>query len=125
MVEKKQISSFTELIVWQEGHKLVLMIYKQTKVFPAEERFSLTDQMKRASMSVTNNIAEGFGRKTYKDKLHFYYQSFGSISELQNQMIIARDLKYISSTQYQQLLTQQIIVSKLLQGIIKKTQTFI
>lgn len=125
MVEKKKISSFIDLTVWQEGHKLVLMIYKLTNQFPIEERYSLTDQMKRASMSVTNNIAEDFGRKSYKDKLHFYYLSFGSVSEIQNQLIIARDLDYIKITRYTELLNQQIIVSKLLQGIIKKTQTFI
>lgn len=76
-------------------------------------------------MSITNNIAEGFGRKTYKDKSYFYYLAFGSISEIQNQLIIARDLGYISLEAYETLTAQQIIVSKLLQGIIKKSKTFI
>lgn len=125
MESSKKISSFTDLYVWQEAHKLVLMMYRETKSFPKEELYSLTDQIKRAAMSITNNIAEGFGRKTYKDKAYFYYLAFGSISELQNQLLIARDLKYISSAKFEELMNQQVIVSKLLQGITKKSKSFI
>lgn len=125
MEVKKSISSFTDLHVWQEGHKLVLMIYRLTRSLPKEELYSLTDQMRRAVTSITNNIAEGFGRKTYKDKVYFYYLAFGSVSEIQNQLLICRDLAYISSKDYEEIIHQQIIVSKLLQGIIKKTKSFI
>lgn len=125
MEVKKSISSFTDLHVWQEGHTLVLMIYRLTRNLPKEELYSLTDQMKRAVTSITNNIAEGFGRKTYKDKVYFYYLAFGSVNEIQNQLLICRDLTYISSKDYEEIIQQQIIVSKLLQGIIKKTKSFI
>ncbi len=125
MEVKKSISSFTDLHVWQEGHTLVLMIYRLTRSLPKEELYSLTDQMKRAVTSITNNIAEGFGRKTYKDKVYFYYLAFGSVNEIQNQLLICRDLTYISSKDYEEIIQQQIIVSKLLQGIIKKTKSFI
>lgn len=67
----KKIAKFTDLVAWQEAHKLVLMIYKMTKIFPAEERYGLVSQMRRASVSITSNIAEGFGRKSAKDKITF------------------------------------------------------
>lgn len=69
MTENTKIRSFTDLKVWQEGHKLVVLIYKITDKFPAKETYSLIDQMRRASASITANVAEGFGRQTYKEKL--------------------------------------------------------
>src|SRR3989338_7264449 len=96
MSENGSILSFTDLRVWQEGHKLVLMVYRETKHFPDEERFGLTSQVRRSAVSVTSNIAEGFGRFSYKEKLQFYHTSLGSLFELQNQLIIARDIGYLS-----------------------------
>ena len=95
MNEENRIKSFTDLIVWQKCHQLVLEVYKLTEKFPSKEVFSLTDQMRRAAVSITSNIAEGFGRQTYKEKIQFYYVSSGSISELKNQIMIAKDLDYI------------------------------
>ena len=66
--KKSKIKSFTDLYAWQEGHKLVLMIYKATEDFPSKEVFGLTNQMRRSVVSVTSNIAKGFGRNTNKDK---------------------------------------------------------
>lgn len=77
-----KIQTFTDLKVWQEGHILVVMVYKITKTFPKEETYSLVDQMRRAASSVTANIAEGFGRHSYKEKLQFYYLSQGSLTEV-------------------------------------------
>ena len=65
------IKEFTDLIVWKEGHKLVIMVYKITESFPKSEVYLLVDQMRRAASSITANIAEGFGRQTYKEKLQF------------------------------------------------------
>lgn len=70
--EKPKISSFTDLNTWKEGHKLVIWIYKITENFPQKEIFGLTNQMRRAAVSVTSNVAEGFSRFTAKDKHHFY-----------------------------------------------------
>ena len=80
----KKIRSFTDLNAWKEGHKLVILVYKTTKDFPKKETYSLVDQMRRAATSVTSNIAEGFGRQTYKEKAQFYYQAQGSLVELKN-----------------------------------------
>lgn len=113
-----QIKSFTQLIVWKEGHKLVLGIYKITKSFPRDEKFGLTDQIRRAAVSITSNIAEGFSRQGGKEKIQFYYMSLGSLAELQNQLLVARDIDYISDEEFQVLAGQSVSVSKLLNGLI-------
>jgi len=77
MINKK-IKSFTDLDTWKEGHKLVLLIYESTKFFPKEERFALTDQIRRAAVSITSNIAEGFSRQSLREKIQFYSISKGS-----------------------------------------------
>ena len=123
MEEKSKIKSFTVLYAWQEGHKLVLMIYKTTENFPNKETFGLTNQMRRASVSVTSNIAEGFSRNTSKDKVQFYSMAHGSLTELQNQLIIARDIKYISKEEFSKIANQTVTVHKLITGLkrIKNT----
>lgn len=122
---KIKIKSFTDLIVWQEGHKLVVAIYTITKTFPKEEVYSLTDQMRRSSSSVTSNIAEGFGRQTYKDKINFYYQAQGSLTELKNQLLIGKDVGYMNEQEFIALAEKANIVHQLLQGLIRKSKTFI
>ena len=97
---KAKIRTFTDLKVWQEGHSLVLNIYEATEKFPKEETYSLIDQMRRASVSVTSNIAEGFGRQSYKDKLRFYYNAQGSLTELKNQLLVAKDVKYLKADDF-------------------------
>ena len=124
MNNNKTIKSFTDLTVWQEGHKLVLMIYHITKSFPREETYSLTDQIRRCCVSITSNIAEGFGRQTYKEKVQFYYQAQGSLTELKNQILIARDVGYLSQNDFKMIADQTIVVSKLLGGLIRKSKTF-
>ncbi|EKD91065.1 MAG: hypothetical protein ACD_30C00049G0033 [uncultured bacterium] len=120
-----KIETFTDLNVWKEGHKLVILIYKITKNFPKEETYSITDQMRRAAASITANIAEGFGRQGYKEKVQFYYLSKGSLSELKNFILIAKDVGYLNNEAMMNLADQANIVDKLLQGFIKKSKTFI
>ena len=122
---KNTIKSFTDLQVWQEAHKLVLMVYKLTKKFPKEELFSLTNQIRRAVISVTSNIAEGFSRQSYKEKLQFYYMALGSLTELQNQLLIAKDLNYLNQTEFDKVVEQAISVHKLLNAFIAKTKTIL
>ncbi|MEI8061125.1 MAG: four helix bundle protein [Candidatus Berkelbacteria bacterium] len=117
-----KIRSFTDLKVWQEGHKLVLAIYKTTKNYPREEIFALTSQTKRCVVSITSNVAEGFSRRTSKDKLSFFVIALGSLTELQNQLLIARDLKYIDAPHFCLLADQTILVQKILSGLIKSAK---
>lgn len=99
MVEK--IKSFMDLKAWQEGHKLVLDVYAVTDGFPKKETFTLVPQMRRCVISISSNVAEGFSRKTQKEKSQFYHISLGSITELQNQLIIAKDLLYLDKERFQ------------------------
>lgn len=122
---KIKIKSFTDLKVWQEGHRLVLFVYKIAKQFPREELYSLADQMKRAAVSITSNIAEGFGRHGYKEKIQFYYLAQGSLTELKNQLLIARDLKYIEAKNFQEVAQKANDTHKLLQGLIAKSKSFL
>lgn len=120
-----KIQSFTDLNVWREGHKLVILIYKVTREFPKEETYSLVDQMRRAASSITANIAEGFGRQSFKEKVQFYYLSKGSLSELKNFILIAKDINYLDINSFKQLAEQANIVDQILQGFIRKSKTFI
>lgn len=117
-----KIKTFTDLKVWQEGHRLVVLIYKITAGFPAKETYSLIDQMRRAAASITANIAEGFGRHGYKEKLQFYFLSQGSLLELKNFILIARDVDYLSPKDFDILVKQANLTHQLLQGFIQKTK---
>lgn len=118
-----KIHSFTDLIVWQKAHIFVLHIYKLTNSFPKEERYSLVDQLRRAAVSITSNISEGFYRRTSIDKSHFYYISLGSLAEIQNQLILSRDLEYINNNSFQKLGKESVEIHKLINGIIKSSST--
>lgn len=124
MYENKKIKSFTDLIAWKEGHSLVLSIYKLTSNFPKEERFGLSDQMRRCSVSITSNIAEGFSRKSKKEKAQFFYTSLGSITELQNQLLIAKDVNFMTPLDFKNLADKTVIVNKLVNGLIKSSKLF-
>lgn len=117
-----KITKFTDLIVWQEGHKLVLMVYKITKNFPDWERFALSNQLIRAVVSFTSNIAEGFARKSAKDKANFYITSQTSLIEVQNQLLIARDVGHISKEDFVKIANQTVVCHKLIIGLIKATR---
>ena len=118
-MQTKKIQSFTQLNVWKEAHKLVLLIYKTTDNFPKKETYSLIDQMRRCAISITSNIAEGFSRQGKKEKLQFYYVSKGSLTELQNQLLVARDIEYLTKKEFDSIAQQTIVVHKLLNGLIK------
>ena len=122
---RKPIKSFTDLKTWQECHRLAILIYKQTKKFPKEELYGLTSQIRRATVSVTSNIAEGFGKRTYKEKLQFYYFAQGSLIEVKNQLLISKDIQYLHAEGFKKLYSQANTSHKLLQGLISKTKTFL
>lgn len=125
MNDTKKIQTFTDLNAWKEGHKLVLLIYKITKDFPAKETYSIVDQMRKAAASVTANIAEGFGRQTYKEKVQFYYMAQGSLTELKNFILIAKDVGYLKEEEFKSLVSQANVTHQLLQGLIQKSKSFI
>ena len=87
--------SYRELIAWQKGMKLVTEIYEATQRFPSEERYGLTNQLRRASVSLPSNIAEGQARFSQKEFHHFLSQARGSLVEIETQLLIARNLKYL------------------------------
>lgn len=122
MNQEEKIKNFKDLKVWQEGHKLVLLLYIITKDFPREEIYGLTSQMRRAVVSVTSNIAEGFGRRSYKEKLQFYYLAQGSLVELKNQIEIAHDVGFLNNENYSQITKQAETSHKILQGLLSKTK---
>lgn len=115
-----KIKTFTDLIAWREGHKLVLEIYKITETFPNKETFGLISQMRRCAISITSNIAEGFSRQSDKEKIQFYKISLGSLSELQNQLLISRDVGFINNIIFQKIAEQTIMPKKLILGMVKK-----
>ncbi|MBP7804960.1 MAG: four helix bundle protein [Candidatus Pacebacteria bacterium] len=120
-----KIKQFTDLISWQKSHQLVVTVYKVTEKFPPKEQFGLTSQMRRAAVSITSNIAEGFGRQGYKEKIQFYYIAHGSLTELKNQFLIARDVGFIDSNIFNQFMEKADESHKLLQGLISKSKTFV
>lgn len=118
---KQKIQTFTDLIVWQEAHKLVLLIYQITKKFPREELFGITAQMRRAVISITSNIAEGFARRGKKEKIQFYFIAKGSLIELESQLLVVRDLKYLEYKDFELIYEQLASARRLLIAFIKKT----
>lgn len=108
------IQSFKEIIAWKKAHELTLWVYKITNDFPKHEIFNLISQIRRCAVSVPSNIAEGFARKSLNDSKRFYLIAEGSLEELKYQLLLSKDLGYISEAKYNELddLTQE--VSKLL-----------
>ncbi len=114
-----KIKTFTDLIAWQKAHQFALAIHKVSKEFPRDELYGLTSQIRRASLSVSSNIAEGFSRRTSKDKTQFYYIALGSLTETQNQILFARDVGYLPETAFLQSVEQAVEIHKLFNGLIK------
>ena len=92
-----------DLRVWQQGIEMVTSIYLMTKSFPKEEVFGLASQLRRASVSVPSNIAEGYARGTDKEKLHFLRITSGSMSEVETQLLLSLNLGYINQEKYNEL----------------------
>jgi four helix bundle protein len=119
---EKEIKHFTDLDAWKVNHELVLIIYKITEKFPEDEKFGIISQLKRAASSMIANIAEGWGRCHFADKIRFYYQARGSSAEVQSFIILANDLDYIDSNDYKQLKVKSFEGFKLINGLIYSTK---
>ncbi|TAK58507.1 four helix bundle protein [Patescibacteria group bacterium] len=110
--------SHKDLIVWQKGIDLAIIIYKLTSKFPSEEKFGLINQMRRAAVSISSNIAEGRSRSTRKDFAQFLHIALGSVSELETQLEIAKRLEYGEKVDYNEIVAALQEVSKMLVAII-------
>jgi len=117
-----KIRKFTDLIAWKEAYSLVKLIYKFTDEFPRKESYTLVTQMRRAAISVSSNIAEGFSRRTKKEKIQFYFMSHGSLTEPQSQAIIAKGVGYLNKEELKAFQLQSTKVQKLVNGLIKGTE---
>ena len=113
------IKSFEELPVWKDARKFANKIYNLTKKFPKEENYGLTSQITRATVSIGSNIAEGFDRYSKKDFIKFLVIARGSISEIQNDLYIALDLKYINQKDFQENYSLAKDLGKQINGFIK------
>lgn len=114
-----EVFGYRKLIAYQKAKEVVKRAYRLMKKFPADERFAMCDQLRRASVSITSNIAEGVTRYSVKDKAHFIEMSYGSLMEVSSQFEIAEELGYISSAE--RLSIDQLIeeVARLLSGLQK------
>ena len=114
-----RIFSFEKLIAWQKGRELAILIYKTTKNFPKDEAFGLTSQMRRCSISIASNLAEGSGRSSMKDKARFSEIAYSSSLELLNQVILSHDFEYVDENQYTQIREKITEVNMLIDGLHK------
>jgi four helix bundle protein len=114
-----RVFSFEKLIAWQKGRELALLIYKTTKQFPKDETFGLISQMRRCSISIASNLAEGSGRNSFKDKARFSEIAYGSSLELLNQVILCYDFEYINENEYIQIRENITEVNMLIDGLYK------
>lgn len=112
------MKDFKELRVWQKAHQLALSVYEASKSFPRDEIFGLTSQLRRASVSVGANIAEGCGRRSDGEFVRFLQIARGSSSEVENHLLLARDLKYLDGGKHVELERQLNEVQRMLTSLV-------
>jgi len=120
--ELKGFRPHKKLLLWQEAMALVVQVYELTRTFPREEEFGLKSQLRRASVSVVSNIAEGLARKSKNDKLHFLNISQASLSELDTQVEISLRLQFIALVKFEFVQNQVVKIQKLLSGLSRKIE---
>ena len=113
------MKDFRQLKVWEKSHQLALATYEATKGFPKEELYGLTSQIHRASMSIPTNIAEGCGRNTDADFASFLQMAMGSASEMEYQLLLARDLGFLPQDSYEKLHNEVEEVKRMLTSFLK------
>lgn len=120
MGKENTLTGFRKLIVYQKSKNLVLLIYKVTKTFPKEELFGLVSQMRRASVSITANVVEGYSKNSSKEYNRYLTISIGSITELEFLLEISKELGFIESKTFDNISNELYIVKKMLYGTRKK-----
>lgn len=113
------LTSYQQLKVWQRGIELVAEIYRLTKLFPREELYGLSSQMRRSAVSIPSNIAEGYARKHRQEYIQFLRIAYGSSSELETQIIIAKMLNFLEESAFRAVENFVLEVKKMLSGLIK------
>ncbi len=119
-MENQKIKTYRDLIVWQKAMALVTEIYDETKHFPKDEMYGITQQIRRCAVSVPSNIAEGFGRKSKNEYVRFLEIAQGSLFELQTQLEIAKSLQYTNGEKSENLYTSSREIERMLSSLIRK-----
>ena len=114
------MKDFRNLSVWNKAHQVTLEVYRLTKSFPKDERFGLISQVCRCSVSIPSNIAEGCGRKGDKEFARFVQIAMGSASELEYQLLLSRDLKYLNENNYEDIANKVVDIKRMLAGLLNK-----
>lgn len=113
------MKTYTELFIWQKSMELVTIIYQDTQGFPKEEVYGLTSQIRRSAVSIPSNIAEGFGRKSNPDFIRFLKISMGSLFELQTQLRISKNIKFLDEPRFNVLFEETREVERMLSSFIQ------
>ena len=114
------MGTFRDLKVWDKSMKLVTKVYEKSKVFPSEETYGLTSQIKKSAISIPSNIAEGYGRDGKKDYLKFLNISISSLFELQTQIEIANNLNFLSQKEFDEIYEETKEIERMLSSFIRK-----
>lgn len=114
---------FRKLSVWEKSHAITLFIYKVTSSYPKEELYGLTSQMRRSASSIPSNIAEGCGRNTQPQFARFLDIAFGSASELEYQIILSKDLKFINDDTYEELYDNITEIKRMLSSLLQMVKS--
>ncbi len=113
------LKTHKELIAWQKAYNLCLKTFKSTEKFPRSEQFGLTSQLKRSALSIPSNIAEGYNRGSTSEYIRLLYISYASLAELETQLMIAHDLGYIQTDEFNNLINLQKEVQRIMWGLIR------
>ncbi|HPR33579.1 MAG TPA: four helix bundle protein [Prolixibacteraceae bacterium] len=116
------MKTYRDLIVWQKAMALVLSVYTETKIWPNEEAFGLTSQIRRSVVSIPSNIAEGFGRNSSGDYIRFLQIASGSLYEFQTQLEIGFRLDYLKEGRFEEINTLGVEIEKMLSSLISKVR---
>jgi four helix bundle protein len=116
------IKDFYDLDTWKKANDLVVAVYKITKNFPKDELYGITSQLRRAASSITANIAEGFNRYHFNDKIRFYYNARGSVSETQSFLFLSKELTYLKQSDLDKLLRTTKEIAMLINGMIRSIE---
>jgi four helix bundle protein len=119
---RRMLRNFKDLKVWQKSYQLCLEIYRVTRKFPKEEIYTLISQIRRSALSIPSNIAEGYGRKTTPEYIHSLYIAYGSICELETQLLLSGDLGYIETANMKKLEDDLGAVERMLKALIKSLE---